>query len=66
MKLPAASMTLFGLPQNTNGTEAMVAATANQARAGDPLLAIANTQGEYRLNPMKPAESSLTFGYGDN
>ena len=65
MKLSAASMTLYGLPQHASATEVVVAA-ANQARAGDPLQAIANTQRECRLNPSKPAESSMNFGYGDH
>lgn len=66
MKLPAASMTLFGLPQNAGAGEAIVAAAASLARAGDPLLASRNTQRECRLDPSKPTESNLTFGYGDN
>jgi hypothetical protein len=66
VKLPAAPSTLFDLPQNASGTEAFVAAAANQARAGDPLQENRNTQRDYRLNPMKPAKSNLTLGYGGN
>ena len=65
MKLPAASMTPFGLPQNASATEIIMAA-ANQARAGDPLQGSRNTPSEYLPNPMKSAESSLTFGYGEH
>lgn len=40
-------------------------AAANMASAGDPLAAWGNTALECRLNQMKPAESFLIFGYGE-
>lgn len=41
-------------------------ARAGIAGAGDPLAAWGNKSLECRLSQMKPAESILLFGYGDN
>ncbi|KPA90597.1 hypothetical protein PF66_02658 [Pseudomonas asplenii] len=41
-------------------------AVAGLAAAGDPLAAWGNKSLECRLSQMKPAESILLFGYGDN
>lgn len=41
-------------------------ARAGQAGAGDPLSAWGNEALECRLSQLKPAESILLFGYGDN
>lgn len=41
-------------------------AKAGMAGAGDPLAAWGNKSLECRLSQMKPAESILLFGYGDN
>ena len=41
-------------------------ARAGIAGAGDPLVAWGNKSLECRLGQMKPAESILLFGYGDN
>lgn len=64
MTLSAASLKPVGLPHNANGTQAFAA--ANQARAGDPLMASRNRQRESQLNPAKQTEPTQTFGYGDN
>ncbi|EZI28381.1 YmfQ family protein [Pseudomonas extremaustralis] len=41
-------------------------AVAGMSAAGDPLAAWGNKSLECRLSQMKPAESILLFGYGDN
>lgn len=41
-------------------------AVAGRAAAGDPLASWGNKTLECRLSQMKPAESILLFGYGDN
>jgi len=41
-------------------------AVAGRAAAGDPLASWGNKSLECRLSQMKPAESILLFGYGDD